>query len=101
MKNLKVSGDMIWIFISSGGRKRGYTGRTASLFEYIWEKYPDTKYISETHGHIFLRKWEEPLMEYLESHDEPLVCSVLWTVEELWRVGKRWPCHYDDYGKFY
>ena len=44
-------------------------------FEYIWELMPDTEYISEIHPDmVFVPHWEDPLVDYLESHDEPLIC---------------------------
>lgn len=45
-------------------------------FSYIWSNYPDTEYISELHLDMCLSSnWEEPLVDYLASHDDPVICS--------------------------
>jgi len=45
-------------------------------FEYIWRTFPDCKYISELHlDMIFPNLWENALTDYLDLHDEPMVCS--------------------------
>lgn len=47
-----------------------------SCFEYIWDKYPDTKFISELHlDMIFTSHWEDPLIDYLENNDEPIISA--------------------------
>jgi hypothetical protein len=44
-------------------------------FEFIWENMPDAKYISELHlDMLFPSYWEDALVQYLEDHDEPLIC---------------------------
>ena len=44
-------------------------------FEYIWEHFSDTEYISEIHPDmVFASHWEDALVDYLGSHDEPLIC---------------------------
>lgn len=57
----------------------GTTVGRQKCFEYIWEKMPDTCYISELHlDMLFPPNWEEPLTGYLESNDEPLVsCGIV------------------------
>ncbi len=57
----------------------GTTVGRQKCFEYIWANLPDTQYISEIHPDmIFAPHWEDALVEYLESHDEPLVsCGIV------------------------
>jgi hypothetical protein len=45
-------------------------------FNYIWSNIPDTEYVSELHLDMVLsNRWEDPLLDYLASHDEPMICS--------------------------
>lgn len=45
-------------------------------FEYIWNHMPECAYISELHlDMIFPGNWEEALTDYLDCHDEPMVCA--------------------------
>jgi len=47
-----------------------------SCFEYIWDKYPETEFISELHlDMIFTFNWEDPLVDYLQHNDEPLMSA--------------------------
>lgn len=48
-------------------------------FEYIWAKLPETQYISEIHPDmIFAPHWEDALVDYLDSHDEPVIsCGIV------------------------
>ncbi len=47
-----------------------------SCFEYIWKMFPECKYISELHlDMIFPVRWEDALTDYLDGHDEPMVCA--------------------------
>lgn len=47
-----------------------------SCFNYIWTNFSDTEFISELHMDMILSKnWEDPLIAYLVTHDEPMVCS--------------------------
>ncbi len=48
-------------------------------FEYIWQNLSDTQYISEIHPDmVFTWHWEDPLVEYLESNEEPLIsCGIV------------------------
>lgn len=48
-------------------------------FEYIWTHMPDTEYISEIHPDMILAsRWEDVLVNYLDSHDEPLIsCGIV------------------------
>jgi len=50
-----------------------------SCFEHIWRHFPDTEYVSELHPDMILApRWEEPLIEYLGGHDEPMVsCGIV------------------------
>lgn len=48
-------------------------------FQYIWDHYPETEYISELHiDMIFTHGWEDPLIDYLNTHDDPVVgCGIV------------------------
>ncbi len=48
-------------------------------FEYVWNKFPDCKFISELHlDMLFPDGWENALMDYLDIHDEPMVsCGII------------------------
>lgn len=50
-----------------------------SCFDYIWTNFPDTDYISELHlDMIFTHHWEDALVAYLDTHDEPVVsCGIV------------------------
>lgn len=92
------------IQIIGKGKNAGIPAGRQACFEYIWEKYPDTKFISETHMDMyFCEGWEEPLVEYLESHDEPVICSGIvdrrGIVEGLGKKATL-PKDYSDYGEF-
>lgn len=66
-------------YILGDGTNTGTTlGRQACL-RYIWENLSDTDYISEIHPDmIFPPHWEDALVAYLESHDEPMVsCGIV------------------------
>ncbi len=48
-------------------------------FEYVWENFPDCNYISELHLDMaFSGRWEDALVDYLDTHDEPMVsCGII------------------------
>ena len=48
-------------------------------FEYIWAKLPETQYISEIRPDmIFAPHWEDALVDFLGSHDEPVIsCGIV------------------------
>lgn len=48
-------------------------------FEYIWEHAPHVQYISEIHlDMIFTPEWEQNLVTYLQTHDEPMIsCGII------------------------
>jgi hypothetical protein len=56
------------------GANAGTTVGRQACFQYIWETFPDTDYISEIHSDmIFPPHWEDAPVAYLDSHDEPMV----------------------------
>lgn len=61
------------------GTNTGTTVGRQACFRDIWEGFPDTGYISEIHlDMIFPPNWEDALIAYLESHDEPMVsCGIV------------------------
>ncbi len=70
--------DLNCIIIGDGVNMGTVVGRQ-SCFEAIWDKYPDTGFTSEIHLDMILtHNWEDVLVEYLESHDEPLIsCGIV------------------------
>ncbi|MFT3983881.1 MAG: hypothetical protein QM697_08225 [Lachnospiraceae bacterium] len=65
--------------IIGDGVNHGTTIGRQKCFEYIWDTMPDTLYISELHLDMFFtHNWEDALVEYLKSHDEPLIsCGIV------------------------
>lgn len=61
------------------GTNVGTTVGRQQCFTYIWENLPDTIYISELHLDMsFVPHWEDPLIQYLENNDEPLIgCGIM------------------------
>lgn len=67
-------------FIVIGGMENvGVPVGRQRCFEYIWENVPNVQYVSELHlDMIFTPKWEEKLVEYLQTHDEPMIsCGII------------------------
>lgn len=66
-------------YIIGEGKNVGTVVGRQSCFEYIWEHWPQTEYISELHlDMLFAQDWEEPLIRYLAENDEPLVgCGIV------------------------
>lgn len=64
--------------VIGGGTNAGIPAGRQSCFYHIWANFPDTEYISELHMDMVLSpRWEDPLVDYLASRDEPMVCSGL------------------------
>jgi hypothetical protein len=67
--------DLNCIVIGDGTNVGTVVGRQA-CFEYIWENYAGTEYISEIHlDMIFAHNWEDALVSYLDNNDEPMISS--------------------------
>ncbi len=68
--DIHVIGDGVNVGTAMGRQK---------CFEYIWAHMPDTEFISEIHPDmIFAPHWEDAMVEYLDSHDEPLIsCGIV------------------------
>jgi hypothetical protein len=63
------------IHVIGEGVNVGIPAGRQSCFNYIWDNFPDTDYISEIHLDMYLSSnWEDPLVAYLDTHDEPMVC---------------------------
>jgi hypothetical protein len=79
------------IRVIGGGENVGTAVGRQKCFEYIWENLPDTAYISEIHlDMVFTHRWEDPLVDYLDSHDEPLVsCGIVDKDGHMPFLGKR------------
>ncbi len=64
------------IHVIGEGTNAGIPAGRQNSFNYIWSNFPDTEYISELHLDMYLSSnWEDPLVDYLTSHDEPMICS--------------------------
>lgn len=67
------------LIVIGEGANVGTTIGRQRCFEYIWAQYPDTDYISELHLDMkFCSGWEDPLVAYLDCHDEPVIsCGII------------------------
>ena len=74
------------VVIGNGENVGTVKGRQA-CFEWVWENDPKTSFVSELHlDMIFTKHWEDPLVNYLNEHDEPLIaCGI---VDKNGRVDK-------------
>jgi hypothetical protein len=65
--------------ITGEGVNAGTTVGRQSCFNYIWENFPDTVYISELHlDMIFTYNWEDALVNYLDGSGEGLIsCGIV------------------------
>lgn len=62
------------VVVGSGTNDGTSVGRQ-SCFESVFMRFPEAEYVSELHlDMLFTRNWEKPLIEYLDTHDEPLIC---------------------------
>ena len=70
--------DLNCIVIGNGVNVGTAVGRQC-CFEYIWENSSEVEFISEIHlDMIFTHNWEEALINYLDSNDEPMVsCGIV------------------------
>lgn len=66
-------------YIIGTGKNEGIIVGRQSCFEYIWEHFPETNYISELHLDMFFTPcWEDSLVEYLQKNDEPVIsCGII------------------------
>jgi len=78
LKGFAASFDLDCHIIGDGVNAGTAVGRQR-CFEYIWKNMPDTLYISELHlDMVFPPRWEDALVKYLESNDEPLIsCGIV------------------------
>lgn len=65
--------------VIGGAENVGTVVGRQSCFEYILAQYPETEYISELHlDMLFTPHWEDPLVDYLDAEDEPLIsCGIV------------------------
>jgi hypothetical protein len=62
--------------VIGGAANIGISAGRQGCFQYIWENYPDTEFISELHLDMVLTGcWEDALVEFLRSHEEPVVSA--------------------------
>ena len=69
----------------------GIVNGRQSCFQYIWNEYPETEFISELHlDMIFTHGWEDPLVDYLNTHDDPVIgCGIVDNNGDMAFVGKK------------
>jgi hypothetical protein len=67
------------VHIIGEGINAGTAAGRQRCFEYVWERFPECGYISELHLDMtFPEHWEDALVDYLGSHDEPMVsCGII------------------------
>ncbi|MCS7460416.1 hypothetical protein N0M98_09705 [Paenibacillus doosanensis] len=75
--------------ILGDGANVGIAQARQSCFRYVWDRFKEVPYISEIHVDMaFPRNWHVPLIAYLESSDDPLVCpGILTSGGELQPLG--------------
>ncbi len=73
------------------GTNIGIAKARQACFEHIWEKYPETSFISEIHvDMLFPAGWYLPLIDYLQQTGEPLVSpGILTGYGELQPIGQQ------------
>lgn len=74
-----------------------------SCFEYVWENYPDTEFITELHlDMMFTYNWEDPLIEYLIENGEPVVgCGIVDKNSDLMYTGLKATVIPEDINEIY
>ncbi|MNX42711.1 hypothetical protein D3C86_731360 [compost metagenome] len=66
--------------VLGSGVNIGIAQARQACFQYIWDNYEDTPYITEIHlDMVFPPNWAVPLVEFLEQSDEPLVSPAILT----------------------
>ncbi|MFD0694591.1 hypothetical protein ACFQZT_10855 [Paenibacillus sp. GCM10027628] len=73
------------------GDNVGITQARQACFEYIWNHFPNVRYISEIHvDMLFPPNWYAPLLDYLAQSDEPMISPGIVTgYGELQPIGER------------
>lgn len=66
-------------FVIGEGKNVGTSIGRQKCFEYIWNNFPDTEFISEIHlDMIFSSNWEDKLVDFLDSNNEPMIsCGIV------------------------
>ncbi len=74
-----LSGYALECVVIGNGENVGTVVGRQSCFNAVFELYPDAEFVSEIHLDMILtHNWEDPLVEYLETNDEPLVsCGIV------------------------
>ncbi|WP_232436774.1 glycosyltransferase family 2 protein [Paenibacillus senegalimassiliensis] len=62
------------------GHNVGIAQARQACFEHIYTHYSDTPYISEIHVDMYFpENWYLPLIQYLDDHDDPMICPGILT----------------------
>ncbi|MGB8452825.1 MAG: hypothetical protein WCD89_10910 [Anaerocolumna sp.] len=74
-------------------------------FQYIWDNYPDTEFISEIHmDMLFTHHWEDAMVDFLNSNDEPVVSAGIidknGVLPFLDDTAREIPSDYEEYDSF-
>ncbi|HWP50724.1 MAG TPA: hypothetical protein VN626_03395 [Clostridia bacterium] len=99
-----LKGFALDFYVLGDGTNTGTTIGRQACFRYIWENFPGTDYISEIHPDmIFSPHWEDALVTYLESHDEPMIsCAIVDHAGNMPFINKMatLPASLDEYADF-
>lgn len=65
--------------VRGNGENAGIVIGRQACFEWAWRHFPQALFISELHlDMIFTPCWERPLLDYLKSHNEPVIgCGIV------------------------
>lgn len=93
-----LSGFNLNCIIIGNGENVGIVEGRQSCFQYIWDQCPKAEFISELHmDMIFTHGWEDPLIDFLNSHDEPAIsCGIVDKNGNMPFAGKLVPAIPDD-----
>lgn len=71
--------------LGDGSENIGIPAARQKCFEFIWDRstfqFPDVRYITEIHvDMLFPKDWVKVLSYYLDTHDEPMICPGILTI---------------------
>ena len=91
--------------VIGGAVNVGIAAGRQSCFQYIWDHFPDTEFISEIHlDMVFTHQWEDALVDFLRKSDEPVVSAGIidksGVLPFLDQEAHELPSNFKDYGSF-
>lgn len=70
------------VVVLGNGNNDGIPLSRQACFQYTWDTWPKTPYVSEIHlDMVFTKGWLWPLVQFLEDTDEPMVCPSIVTAQ--------------------